>query len=120
MRLSATLPTGGRLEPGQSTVGRTLTVPIPGNRRVDFLPSVRALVPPQTPPQFVSAPVTTATAGEPYAYQVAATDGVIKRVIDKLRASGKWDSTMVVLTADHGISFLPTMPQRHTDFADMD
>ena len=52
--------------------------------------------------------------------QVAATDGVIKRVIDKLRASGKWDSTMVVLTADHGISFLPTMPQRHTDFADMD
>lgn len=51
--------------------------------------------------------------------QVAATDGAIKKVIDKLRASGKWDSTMVVLTADHGISFLPTMPQRHTDFVDM-
>lgn len=52
--------------------------------------------------------------------QVAATDGAIKKVIDKLRASGKWDTTMVVLTADHGISFLPTMPQRHTDFLDMD
>lgn len=51
--------------------------------------------------------------------QVAATDGAIKKVIEKLKASGKWDSTMIVLTADHGISFLPTMPQRHTDFVDM-
>ncbi|MEY4032610.1 MAG: hypothetical protein RL573_1522 [Actinomycetota bacterium] len=51
--------------------------------------------------------------------QMAATDGAIKKVIEKLRSSGKWDSTMVVLTADHGISFLPTMPQRHTDFLDM-
>jgi len=51
--------------------------------------------------------------------QVAATDGEIKKVVEKLKASGKWDTTMVVLTADHGISFLPTMPQRHTDFVDM-
>ena len=27
---------------------------------------------------------------------------------------------MLVVTADHGISFLPTIPQRHTDFTDMD
>ena len=51
--------------------------------------------------------------------QLAATDGAIKSVIGKLKSSGKWDNTMVVLTADHGISFLPTMPQRHTDFLDM-
>ncbi|MEY4015032.1 MAG: hypothetical protein RIS46_28, partial [Actinomycetota bacterium] len=29
-------------------------------------------------------------------------------------------STMLVVTADHGISFIPTMPQRHTDFMDPD
>ena len=37
--------------------------------------------------------------------QMAATDGAIKKVIEKLRSSGKWDSTMVVLTADHGEGF---------------
>lgn len=54
-----------------------------------------------------------------FLHQVGATDVAIQRIIANLKASGKWDGTMVVLTADHGISFLPTMPQRHTDFADM-
>jgi hypothetical protein len=53
-----------------------------------------------------------------FLHQLVATDGAIRKVIAKLKASEKWDSTMVVLTADHGISFLPTMPQRHTDFVD--
>ena len=53
-----------------------------------------------------------------FLHQVAATDTAIQRVVANLKASGKWDSTLFVLTADHGISFLPTMPQRHTDFAD--
>ena len=55
-----------------------------------------------------------------FLHQLVATDGAVKRAIDSLRASGKWDDTMVVLTADHGISFLPTMPQRNTDFSDTD
>lgn len=54
-----------------------------------------------------------------FLYQVAATDRAIAEAIDSLKASGRWDSTMFVLTADHGISFLPGMPQRHTDFVDM-
>jgi hypothetical protein len=37
-----------------------------------------------------------------------------------IKAAGKWDSTMFVLTADHGISFLPTLPQRNTDFTDLE
>jgi hypothetical protein len=41
-------------------------------------------------------------------------------LIADLKASGKWDSTMLVVTADHGISFIPTMQQRHTDFTDSD
>lgn len=53
-----------------------------------------------------------------FLYQVGAADLVIKNLILNLKESGKWDSTMLVVTADHGISFLPTMPQRHTDFTD--
>lgn len=55
-----------------------------------------------------------------FLYQLAATDRAIDEVVTSLKKSGKWDSTMFVLTADHGISFLPTMPQRNTDFSDMD
>lgn len=54
-----------------------------------------------------------------FLHQVAATDSAVQHVIRTLKDAGRWDSTMVVLTADHGISFLPTMPQRHTDFSDM-
>ena len=55
-----------------------------------------------------------------FLYQLAATDRAIAEVVTSLKKSGKWDSTLFVLTADHGISFLPTMPQRNTDFSDMD
>lgn len=53
-----------------------------------------------------------------FLYQVGAADRVIQNLISDLKASGKWDLTMLVITADHGISFIPTMPQRHTDFTD--
>ncbi|MSZ96979.1 MAG: sulfatase-like hydrolase/transferase, partial [Actinobacteria bacterium] len=55
-----------------------------------------------------------------FLHQVGAADTAIKNLIAQLKESGKWDSTMLVVTADHGISFLPTIPQRHTDFTDMD
>jgi hypothetical protein len=53
-----------------------------------------------------------------FLYQVAAADNIIVDVISKLKKSGKWDNTMLVVTADHGISFVPTLPQRHTDFTE--
>jgi hypothetical protein len=52
-----------------------------------------------------------------FLYQVAAADNVIVDVMSRLKKSGKWDNTMLVVTADHGISFVPTLPQRHTDFS---
>ena len=55
-----------------------------------------------------------------FLHQLVATDGAVLRAVQALRASGKWDDTLVVVTADHGISFLPTMPQRNTDFSDPD
>ena len=55
-----------------------------------------------------------------FLYQVGAADHVMQNLIANLKKSGKWDSTMLVVSADHGISFIPTMPQRHTDFMDPD
>ena len=51
-----------------------------------------------------------------YLHQLGAADAEIMSVIEKLKAQRRWDSTLLVVTADHGISFLPTLPQRHTDF----
>ena len=55
-----------------------------------------------------------------FLYQVGAADTAIVAMIKELKATGRWDNTMVVVTADHGISFVPTLPQRHTDFSEPD
>ena len=55
-----------------------------------------------------------------FLYQVAAADNAILSAIEELKVAGRWDNTMVVVTADHGISFIPTLPQRHTDFTEED
>ena len=51
--------------------------------------------------------------------QVGAADNAISELIETLKQKGRWDNTLLVVTADHGISFMPTLPQRHTDFSDM-
>ena len=52
-----------------------------------------------------------------FLYQVGAADRIVVDLIAALKQSGKWDSTMLVVTADHGISFMPALQQRHTDFS---
>ena len=54
-----------------------------------------------------------------FLYQLAAADKAIGEVVADLKQAGRWENTLFVVSADHGISFLPTMPQRHTDFTDM-
>ena len=39
--------------------------------------------------------------------QYVATDTLLLEFINKLKASPNWDNTMVVVTADHGITFVP-------------
>ena len=51
-----------------------------------------------------------------FLYQVGAADTALGEAVQHLKAAGRWDDTMVVVTADHGISFEPGLPQRHTDF----
>lgn len=55
-----------------------------------------------------------------FLYQVAAADNAISSAMKELKSAGRWENTMVVVTADHGISFIPTLPQRHTDFTEPD
>ena len=55
-----------------------------------------------------------------FLHQLGAADSEILSAISTLKKNGRWDSTLLVVTADHGISFLPTLPQRHTDFTEED
>ena len=54
-----------------------------------------------------------------FLYQLSAVDRSVLDLVTKLKASERWKNTMLVVTADHGISFIPTMPQRHSDFSDL-
>jgi hypothetical protein len=47
------------------------------------------------------------TSAAEYALQAGAADLVVGRLIARLKATGLWDSTLVVLSADHGINFSP-------------
>jgi hypothetical protein len=44
--------------------------------------------------------------------QVQAADRVLGEYLDRLRAAGTYDDTLVVVTADHGMAFLPGEPSR--------
>lgn len=55
-----------------------------------------------------------------FLHQLGAADSEILTVIKTLKAQNRWDSTLLIVTADHGISFIPTLPQRHTDFIETD
>jgi hypothetical protein len=47
-----------------------------------------------------------------YLLQLALTDALLGRLIDRLRQVGLWDPALVVVTADHGVSFRPGESQR--------
>jgi len=47
--------------------------------------------------------------------QLAYTDRLLGAVIERLRAQGLWDKSLFVLTADHGISYMPGQRPRKLD-----
>jgi hypothetical protein len=51
-------------------------------------------------------------------YQLAAADAAVARAIDELKQAGRWDDTLVIVTADHGVSFVAGAAQRRTAFED--
>ena len=47
--------------------------------------------------------------------QLAYTDRLVGAVVERLRAQGLWDRALVILTADHGISYMPGQRPRKLD-----
>ncbi|CAB4672552.1 MAG: sulfatase-like hydrolase/transferase [Actinobacteria bacterium] len=52
-----------------------------------------------------------------YLYQLTAVDHLVDTMITRMQAAGLWDKSLVMITADHGISFEPGLVQRATDFS---
>jgi len=52
-----------------------------------------------------------------YLYQLTAVDRLVDAMITRMQAAGLWDKSLVMITADHGISFEPGFEQRATDFS---
>ncbi|MSO58931.1 MAG: hypothetical protein EXQ63_01220 [Ilumatobacteraceae bacterium] len=52
-----------------------------------------------------------------YLYQLGAVDSMISSLIRRMQKAGLWDRSLVVITADHGISFEPGLMKRSIDFS---
>jgi hypothetical protein len=53
-----------------------------------------------------------ATVQQRHYLQTGYADRLVDQMIDRLRSTGTWDGAMVIVTADHGISFKPGVPRR--------
>ncbi len=72
--LSANLPANGRLAPGATTTGRTVSIATPDHRRVDFATGVSAATQLNRAPTITSTPPGGASVGQAFEFQVVATD----------------------------------------------
>jgi hypothetical protein len=52
---------------------------------------------------------------ERYLLQLRYVDGVLGRIVSRLRAAGLWNRSLVIVTADHGVSFRPGGHRRLVD-----
>jgi hypothetical protein len=82
----------------------------------DFLPSGRTYDAPDPPEGrgegSWSDAMAAASAGQRHLLQLEYTDAVVGAALDRLREGGRFDDTMVVLVADHGVAFTETDDQR--------
>ncbi len=74
LNLTSNVVGGVNLAPGASTTGRTVAINSPNDLRVNFTNSASATVGANAPPAFTSAPVTSASVGQPYQYPMTAID----------------------------------------------
>jgi hypothetical protein len=82
----------------------------------DFLPSGRTYEAPNPPEGrgegSWSDDMAAASAGQRHLLQLEYTDAVVGTALDRLRESGRFDETLVVLVADHGVAFTADAAQR--------
>jgi hypothetical protein len=74
---------------------------LPSGNEYNYKTFGRAFKSDQTPPQVVD------LAHQRHLLQLAYTDGLVGQVIDKLKAEGMWDKSLVVMGADHGEGWVP-------------
>ena len=72
--LSANVPDGVQLRPGESTAAKTLRFVTPNSGLTDFVPSVLTTAAPNARPEFSSTPIERIPAGQRFSYDVDATD----------------------------------------------
>ena len=70
-------------------------------------PDLRMSARPDNDPRPVTSLDRRRDAYQSHLRQFVAVDSVIGDLVASLRASGKWDDTTVVVTADHGLTFVP-------------
>ena len=63
-------------------------------------------------PTWDETPRAAEMARQRHLLQVRYLDGLIGQLVARLKASKMWDQTTLVVTADHGISFMPGEPKR--------
>ena len=74
---------------------------LPSGNEYNYKTFGRAFKSDQTPAPIVE------LAHERHLLQLAYTDGLVGQVIDKLKAQGMWDKSLVVMGADHGEGWVP-------------
>jgi Sulfatase len=74
---------------------------LPSGNEYNYKTFGRAFKSDQTPAQVVD------LAHQRHLLQLAYTDGLVGQVIDKLKAEGIWDKSLVVMGADHGEGWVP-------------
>ena len=85
----------------------------------NYLPSGRAYhlgitpVPGLNVEQWQDAPQAVRQARDRYLMQVGFVDRLIGELVAHLKATGTFDDTLLILTADHGVSFRPNDSRRH-------
>ena len=82
-----------------------------------FLPDGRRYVAPEPAPGLVNgrwtdAPHASLVARQRHLLQLQYTDRLIGQLVARLKQTGMWERSVVVVTADHGMSFLPGQPKR--------
>jgi len=60
--------------------------------------------------------ISARTDYQKYLYQLGGVDDMISSLMRRMEKAGIWDKSLVVVTADHGISFEPGLMKRTTDF----
>ena len=79
-------------------------------------------IPGAAPPPWSREPIVTRQSFGRYALQVGYVDRLVGQVVDRLRRTGLYRRSLVVLTSDHGVSFRPGQPRRlvtKRNFADL-